>query len=108
MASMYEDVLAHLLDSRVQYIVTGGVSIVLRGMRRPVADLDVVVAPAPENLKAVTGALAQLDFWPTLPLPLELVPMMRLLDANNREVDVNRLYPIAFTTLWKRADHLIV
>lgn len=71
-------------------------------------DLDVVVDPVPQNVGLVSSALTQLGFWPTLPLPLDVVPVMRMMDANHREVDVNRLYPITFAALIERADHLTV
>jgi hypothetical protein len=106
--TQYDDVLAHLAGLRVRFVVTGGVSIALRGLARPVMDLDVVVDPVPQNVGLVSSALTQLGFWPTLPLPLDVVPVMRMMDANHREVDVNRLYPITFAALIERADHLTV
>jgi hypothetical protein len=103
---MYEDVLLALVDAEVRFVVTGGAAVALHGFSRPIADLDIVVDPAPRNLDAAMGCLVRLGFCATLPLPLMLVPVMRTMDADGREVDVNRLYPIAFDVLLARAVHV--
>ena len=96
---MYEDVLTALADAHVRFVVTGGVAVVLHGCPRSVPDLDVVVDPAPANLDATTASLARLGFWPTIPLPLAAVVVLRTMDAHGREVDVNRVYTIPFQAL---------
>ncbi len=100
---MYEDVLTALADSQVRFVVTGGVAVALHGHDRRVLDLDIVVDPAPQNLHAVTECLTRLGFRSTLPLPLSEVIVLRTLDENGREVDINRVYAIPFKTLWGRA-----
>ncbi len=103
---MQHDVLAALADAEVRFIVTGGVAVALHGCVRPVADLDIVVEPSLANLNAVTTLMTRLGFWPTLPLPLSAVIVMRMLDSSGREVDVNRLYPVDFAGLHERATHV--
>jgi predicted nucleotidyltransferase len=105
-AHAFDDVLIAFSDAGVRFVVTGGVAIALHGLDRPVADLDLVVDPAPDNLRAVAACLARLGLTPTLPLPLDMVVVMRTMDARGREVDVNRIYPIAYAALLERAAHV--
>ena len=97
------EVLAGLAAMDVRFVVTGGVAVVLHGCERAVPDLDIVVDPAPANLVLVMTCLARLGFWPTLPLPLSAVVVMRTVDAAGHEVDVNRLYAIPFEDLFQRS-----
>jgi hypothetical protein len=99
----YEDVLLALVACNVNFVVTGGVAMQLHGMDRQVPDLDIVVDPALANLALVERCLAQLGFWPTVPLPLSTVVVMRTIDAEGREVDINRLYELPFVDLRTRA-----
>ena len=105
---VYEQVLVALAEANVRFVVTGGVAVALHGFRRPVADLDIVVDPAPQNLDAVMTCLARLGFWPTLPLPLSGVVVMRTINMAGHEVDVNRVYEVAFHELFGRAAHVLI
>jgi hypothetical protein len=98
-----DHVLVALADAEVRFVVTGGVAVALHGCARPVADLDIVVEPSLANLNAVMTVMSRLGFWPTLPLPISVVVVMRMLDSTGREVDVNRLYPVDFAGLYERA-----
>jgi len=100
---MYEDVLTALADAQVRFVVTGGVAVALHGHERRVPDLDIVVDPSPPNLDAVMACLGRLGFRSTLPLPLATLIVLRTLDTNGREVDINRIYAIAFDALLERA-----
>ena len=105
---VYEQVLAALANANVKFVVTGGVAVVLHGFSRPVADLDIVVDPAPQNLDAAMACLTRLGFWPTVPLPLSLVLVMRMMHTDGHEVDVNRVYPVPFRELFERAAHVSI
>ena len=105
---IYDDVLRALAAARVRFVVTGGTAVALHGLPRRVRDLDVVADPAPANLDALLVCAASLGFTATLPLPLQFVVVMRLFDPDGRELDVNRLYPIAFAELAARAVHVQV
>jgi predicted nucleotidyltransferase len=107
-AAAFDDVLVAFTDAGVRFVVTGGAAIALHGFDRPVADLDLVVDPAPDNLRAVARVLGELGLRPTLPLPLEMVVVMRTLDGRGREVDINRIYAIPFPELLKRASRVLV
>lgn len=55
----------------MQYLVVGGVAVVLHGHLRTTADLDLVVQLAPENARRAISALAALGFQPKAPVPAE-------------------------------------
>lgn len=104
----YEHVLVALADANVRFVVTGGVAVALHGFTRSVPDLDIVVDPAPQNLDAVMTCLTRLGFWPTLPLPLSLVVVMRTMNTAGQEVDINRIYSVPFHELFERAAHVSI
>lgn len=94
------DVFDRLEREGVRYVVTGGVAVVLHGHARPVADLDLVIDPAPAEAERALHALARVGFVPSLPLPPHLLTVLRLLDRAGREVDVFVRSPVAFEDLW--------
>ena len=110
---MLTDVLSALADAEVRFVVTGGTAMYLHGITRPVADLDIVVEPTGSNLSLVASRMQEYGFYPTLPIPLSAVAVMRMLDRRGREVDVNRLYPIKYDELladavWVRVNNRLV
>ena len=100
----YRDVFDQLEREGVRYAVIGGVAVVLHGHMRPVADLDIVIDPAPEESERALRALVGAGFVPTLPLPLSMLTVMRLFDRARREVDVFVRYSIPFDALWADAE----
>lgn len=50
--------LARLTGARVDFVVIGGVAVVLQALPRFTKDLDIVYAPAPENLERLADVLA--------------------------------------------------
>lgn len=84
----------------MRYVVTSGVAVCLRGHVRPVADLDIVVDPAPDEAGRALNALAQNGFVPSIPLPLSMLSVLRMFDHSGREVDVFVRYHIPFDDLW--------
>lgn len=101
--SDYDDVLFALADAKIGFVITGGGAIALHGYERPIADLDIVIDPAPANVDATALCMARLGFYASLPLPLSAVLVMRMFDAARREVDVNRMYPVKFAELIAQA-----
>lgn len=93
------DVFEALEREGVRYVVVGGIAVVLHGHARPVADLDIVVDPAPEEAERVLRALVCAGFVPTLPLPLSMLTVLRLFDRAGREVDLFVRYQIPFEEL---------
>jgi hypothetical protein len=96
----YSDVFDRLADADVPYVVVSGVAVVLHGHSRPVFDLDVVVSPIPDEQNRALHALMLAGFAPSLPLPLNLLTVMRLFDQSGREVDVFVNYHVPFNELW--------
>jgi predicted nucleotidyltransferase len=104
----FEDVLARLADDSVRFVVTGGRAVVFHGYDRAIADLDIVIDPAPDAAGLALRCLESLGFTSTVPLPLDMVVVLRMIDGRGREVDVNVRYLIPFASLLDRAEHFVV
>ena len=76
-----EQVLVELNSEGVRYLVVGGVAVVLHGHLRTTADLDLVLALTPENVRRAIIALERLGFRPRAP-----VPAMDFVDPDKRAV----------------------
>ena len=66
-----EQVFAALEEAGARYLVVGGVAVVLHGHPRFTADLDLVLALDPPNVRAALGALATLGYTPRSPVAAE-------------------------------------
>ncbi len=64
MATDFERLLAELRDHEVEFVVVGGVALVLQGSARTTADLDVCYSRDPANLARLAAALVSRN--PTL------------------------------------------
>lgn len=62
-------VLRALDGAGVQYVVVGGVAVVLHGYLRFTADMDLVVALSPDNARAAVETLAAIGYHPNAPVP---------------------------------------
>jgi hypothetical protein len=102
----YGDVFERLEAGRVRYVVVGGMAVALHGHERPTRDLDIVVDNAPREARRATAALLSLGFVPSLPLPLELLTVLRFTDASRREVDAFARFRLPFEELWAASEHL--
>ena len=102
------DVLEHLNRENVRYVVVSGFAVVMHGHKRDIVDLDVVVDPSPVEGQRCLHALALAGFMPSIPLPLQMVPVMRLFDHLSREVDVFARYYIPFEELWSKSEFVKV
>ncbi|MBA3754195.1 MAG: hypothetical protein H0X01_08690 [Nitrospira sp.] len=105
---IYYDVFDRLERDEVRYVVTSGVAVVLHGHVRPIADLDNVIDPAPDEADRALRALARAGFVPSIPLPLSLLSVLRMFDHSQREVDVFVRYHIPFDELWAISEHMRV
>ena len=104
----YGDVFDRLERDSIRYAVISGVAVVLHGHIRPVADLDVVIDPAPSEVERALRALASRGFFPSIPLPLSMLTVLRMFDQSEREVDVFVRYHIPFDQLWVDSRHVPV
>jgi hypothetical protein len=66
-----EQVLVALEEAEVEYIVVGGVAVVLHGYLRTTADLDIVLRLDDTNIRRAISALCELGFQSRLPVPVE-------------------------------------
>ena len=104
----YGDVFDRFERDSIRYAVISGVAVVLHGHVRPVADLDVVIDPAPGEVERALRALAGRGFVPSIPLPLSMLTVLRMFDHSEREVDVFVRYHIPFDQLWANSRHVRV
>lgn len=63
-----EQILAELIAAEVEFVVVGGVAVVLHGYPRLTVDLDLVVRLERDNVLRAVGALQRLDFHPRVPV----------------------------------------
>jgi hypothetical protein len=96
----FSDVFDRFEREGIRYAVISGIAVVLHGHVRPIADLDVVIDPAPDEGLRALRALAGLGFVSSLPLPLSMLTVLRMFDHAEREVDVFVRYHIPFDRLW--------
>lgn len=101
---IYRDVFDRLEHDRVRYVVTAGVAVVLHGHLRSIADLDIVIDPAPDQAERALRSLMCCGFAPSIPLPLSMLTVLRMFDATQREVDVFVRYPISFEEMWRDSE----
>ncbi len=76
--------------------MVSGVAVVPHGHDRSVFDLDIVIASAPDEQERALQALMRAGFVPSIPLPLNLLTVLRMFDQTAREVDVFVNYHIPF------------
>lgn len=67
----YENVFRSLQKSRIRYAVAGGVALVLHGVVRFTADLDLIVDLEQENLSRFVQAMKELGYRPRNPVKAE-------------------------------------
>jgi hypothetical protein len=104
----YCDVFDRFERDDIRYAVISGVAVVLHGHVRPIADLDMVIDPTPEEAARAMRALARSGFVPSIPLPLNMLSVLRMFDHSEREVDVFVRYQIPFDQLWANSQHVRV
>ncbi|MFH1055151.1 MAG: hypothetical protein V1744_03530, partial [Candidatus Altiarchaeota archaeon] len=66
----YEDVFKALNNAGVDYLVVGGVALVLHGVVRMTVDLDLVVDESEANLEKFVSAVEKLGYKPKVPVKL--------------------------------------
>ncbi|MEL6339831.1 MAG: hypothetical protein AAFQ65_07975 [Myxococcota bacterium] len=73
MAIFYEDVLRAFQASNVRYVVVGGTAVILHGVPRTTADLDVVVDLAADNVERLVSVLRDQGYRARAPVDPELL-----------------------------------
>jgi len=102
------DVLELLNRENARYVVVSGFAVVMHGHKREILDLDLVIDPSPREAQRCMHALALAGFTPSVPLPLEMVTVLRLFDGLSREVNVFVRYHIPFEELWSKSESVRV
>jgi len=67
--SDFDLIFTALAKGKVRYLVVGGVAVVLHGVPRFTADLDLVLDLTPANVTAAMAVLAELGYRPRAPVP---------------------------------------
>ena len=67
----YENVFTSLQKNNIRYAVAGGVALVLHGIVRFTADLDLIVDLEADNLKRFVQTMTGLGYQPRNPVPAE-------------------------------------
>jgi hypothetical protein len=91
-------IFAVLNDAKVDYVVVGGMAVILHGYLRATADLDLVIGLAPANCKHGLEALASIGFRPRLPVAIE-----EFADPRKREERIEQRNMLVFQ-LWDPAN----
>lgn len=60
-----------LNEAQVDYVVVGGLAVILHGYLRATADLDLALGLAGDNAARGMRALASIGLQPRLPLPID-------------------------------------
>ena len=77
---VYEDILKKLNERKVNYLVVGGIALVLHGVVRLTADLDLIVKLEHDNLGRFISVMKELGYRPRVPVKAE-----ELVDPAKRE-----------------------
>lgn len=77
----YEEVFRKLAEQKIRYAVAGGVALVLHGIVRLTADLDIILDMDESNLARFISCIKELGFRPRVPVQLE-----DFISADHREL----------------------
>lgn len=86
------DIITSLADSKVEFIICGGMAVVFHGVERMTMDLDISLDMEPGNIKKFLAAVENLGLKPRVPVPPE-----SLLDKNMVDFFVREKKAIVFT-----------
>lgn len=67
----YTDIFKGLAKERIKYAVTGGIALVLHGVVRFTADLDLILELSEDNLKRFLRVMKELGYRPKQPVPAD-------------------------------------
>jgi len=76
----YEEVFRELNKNKIKYVVAGGVAVVLHGVIRMTADVDLFVGLSEKNLLKFVEVLSGMGYRPKIP-----VKALDFVDASKRE-----------------------
>jgi hypothetical protein len=76
----FEEIFRKLQEQEVDYLVVGGVALMLHGVVRMTADLDLMVMLTESNLEKFVAVMNDMGFRPRVPVPAE-----SFISASNRK-----------------------
>jgi len=79
------DLLKLLTDSKVEFVLVGGLAVALQGYQRVTMDVDVVLAMDDTNLQRFVSAAKTAGLRPTIPVSLDSLAQPELIDQWFRE-----------------------
>lgn len=90
----YEEVFDKLNRSHIDYIVVGGVALVLHGVVRLTADLDLMVHLKHHNLEKFVSVMKELGYSPKMPVKAEdfIDPKVRMKWIQEKNMKVFSFY----------------
>ncbi|MFN3604497.1 MAG: hypothetical protein ACK4UJ_07285 [Leptonema sp. (in: bacteria)] len=105
--SFLKDILISLSEEKIQFIIFGGVAVVLHGVERMTLDLDISISREEDNLKKFLQVMKKFNLTPRAPIPEGTLLNPELIDLIIKEKNA-----IAFTFIdkekpFKQVDVLI-
>lgn len=98
----YFDLLKEFYNSRIKYMIVGGLSVNLHGIPRVTQDIDIIISLERENIDALNSVMKKLGYLPSLPVNPD-----DLADEDKREQWISGKNLIAFT-YYHTSDHFKV
>lgn len=92
MAIFYEEVLRALDAASIRYVLVGGVAVVMHGVPRTTADLDIAIDLEESNVRRLVEVMTALGFVPRAP-----VGALELASAERRRTWIADKHMAAFT-----------
>ena len=92
MAIFYEEVLRALDGASIRFVLVGGVAVILHGVPRTTADLDLVIDLEEANVRRFVEVMARLGFVPRAP-----VAAADLASADRRRAWIADRHMVAFS-----------
>ena len=68
---MFKEIFSAFNQRKIKYLITGGVAVVLYGVLRTTADLDLIVDLEKKNLEKIWETLLELGYVPRIPIKKE-------------------------------------
>lgn len=118
-----EQIITGLADEQVNFIICGGVALVLQGVERSTIDLDLSVSFEPQNLQRFIKVMKQLELAPRSPVGYDFILNKDNVDQivkeknalvftfvhgkhHERQVDVFLTEDLSYDTLIPKSDSL--
>lgn len=79
------DLLKLLVETKVEFVLVGGLAVALQGYQRATLDVDVVLAMDEDNLQRFFSAAKESGLRPTIPVQLESLAQPDLIEQWYRE-----------------------